>query len=74
MSSTLARKTLVNSENEVIVAHIGSDADRPIFLRIVANFNSGTVSSTTTLKTYIDSASTLALGMRGYGQYIIDQD
>ena len=63
MSSTLARKTLADGVNEVIIAHRGSNVDRPIFARIVADFTTGTVSTTTPPKTYIDSASSLAPGM-----------
>jgi hypothetical protein len=43
-------------------------------VRIVADFTTGTVSTATTPTTYIDSASTLAPGMRAHGQFIIDQD
>jgi hypothetical protein len=74
VSSTLARKTLLDGVNEVIIAHRGSDLQRPIFVRIVSDFTTGIISTTTPPKTYIDSASTLASGMRAYGQYIIDQD
>jgi hypothetical protein len=70
----LARKTLADAVNEVIIAHRGSDTEKPIFIRIVADYTTGTVSTTTPPTTYIDSASTLASGMRAYGQYIIDQD
>lgn len=73
MSSSLARKTLADGVNEVIIAHRGSGAQRPIFLRIVAEFTTGTV-TTTPPTTYIDSSSTLAPGMRAFGQFIIDQD
>jgi hypothetical protein len=74
VSSTLARKTLADGVNEVIIAHRGSEAQRAIFVRIVADFTTGTVSSTTPPTTYIDSSSTLAPGMRAFGQFIIDQD
>ena len=74
MSSTLARKTLADGVNEVIIAHRDSDVQRPIFARIVADFTTGTVSLATPPTTYIDSASTLAPGMLAYGQFIIDQD
>jgi hypothetical protein len=37
-SSTLASKNLTDGINEVIIAHIGSGSDRPIFVRLVANF------------------------------------
>ena len=70
----MARKTLADGVNEVIIAHRGSDVHRPIFLRIVADFTSGSVSTTTPPTTFIDSASTLAPGMRAYGQFIIDKD
>ena len=73
MSSTLARKTLVDGVNEVIVAHRGSGLQRPVYVRIVADFTTGTVSTTTPPKTYIDSASDLA-GMRAHGQFIINKD
>jgi xanthine/uracil/vitamin C permease (AzgA family) len=39
---------------------------------IVADFTTGAVSTTSPPTTYIDSASNLALGMRAYGQFIID--
>jgi outer membrane protein assembly factor BamB len=74
VSSTLARKTLVDCVNEVIVAHRGSGDQRPIYVRIVADFTTGTVSTTTPPATYIDSSSTLATSTRAYGQFIIDQD
>ena len=74
MSSTLARKTLADGVNEVIVAHRGSDAQRPIFVRIVADFTTGARNTTMPPTTYIDSASNLAPGLRAYGQFIIDQD
>jgi hypothetical protein len=74
VSSTLARKTLTDGVNEVIIAHRGSYLERPIFVRIVADYTTGFVSTTTPPSTYIDSASTLAPGMRAYGQFIIDQD
>jgi hypothetical protein len=73
VSSTLARKTLDNVY-EVIVAHRGSGVDRPIYARIVADFTTGVRSTTIPPTTYIDSSSTLAPGMRSYGQFIIDQD
>ena len=74
MSSTLARKTLADGVNEVIIAHRGSRDQRPIFVRIVADFASGTVSTATPPTTYIDSASNHADEMRAYGQFIIDKD
>ena len=74
MSSTLARKTLADGVNEVFIAHRGSGAQRPIFVRIVADFTTGTVSTITPPTTYIDSASSLSPGMRAFGQFIIDQD
>ena len=74
MSSTLARKTLVDGVNEVIVAHRGSGLERPIYVRIVADFTTGVMSTTMPPTTFIDSASTLATGTRAYGQFIIDQD
>jgi hypothetical protein len=70
----LARKTLVDGVNEVIVAHRGSGLQRPVYVRIVADFTTGAISPTMPPTTYIDSASTLASGMRAYGQFIIDQD
>jgi hypothetical protein len=72
VSSTLARKTLVDGVNEVIIAHRGSGFERPIFVRIVADFTTGIVSTLTPPTTYIDTASTLATGMRSIGQFIID--
>ena len=67
MSSTLARKTLVDGVNEVIVAHRGSGLQRPVYVRIVADFTTGTVSTTMPPTTYIDSVSGLATSMRAYG-------
>jgi hypothetical protein len=63
----LARKTLVDGMNEVLVAHRGSGIERPIYVRIVADFTTGTVSTTTPPKTYIDYASNLAIGTCAYG-------
>jgi hypothetical protein len=74
ISSTLARKTLADGMNEVIVAHRGSEAQRPLYVRIVADFTTGAISAAMPPTTYIDSASTLASGMRAYSQFIIDQD
>jgi hypothetical protein len=74
VSSTLARKTLADGVNEVIIAHRGSGSQRPIFVRIVADFTTGNMSTTTPPTTYIDSASTLSSGMRAFGQFIINQD
>jgi hypothetical protein len=44
VSSTLARKTLIDGLNEVIVAHRGSYSRRPIYVRIVADFTTGVIS------------------------------
>ena len=41
-------------------------------MRIVADYTTGSVSTSTPPTTFIDNASTLALGMRAYGQFIID--
>jgi hypothetical protein len=68
----LARKTLLDGVNEVIIAHRGSGLERPIFVRIVADITTGTVSTITPPATYIDTASALASGMRSRGQFIID--
>ena len=74
MRSTLGRKTLADGINEIIIAHRGSFNERPIYVRIVAEITTGSVSTTTPPKTYIESASTLAPGMGAYGQFIIDKD
>ena len=68
----MARKTLVDGVNEVIIAHRGSGFERPIFVRIVADFTTGSVSTLIPPTTYIDTASILAIGMRAHGQSIID--
>jgi hypothetical protein len=43
-------------------------------VRIVADFTTGTVSTISPPKTYIDSHYIYAPGMRAYGQFIIDKD
>ena len=63
----MARKTLVDGVNEVIVAHRGSGLQRPVYVRIVADFTTGVRSTTMPPTTYIDSASGLATSMRAYG-------
>jgi hypothetical protein len=63
----LARKTLLDGMNEVIVAHRGSGLQRPVYVRIVADFTTGVSSASMPPTTYIDSVSGLATSMRAYG-------